>query len=194
MKKILRVFIYLCLFSILLYGFIYLGKKDYSSKVTDAEKFNKEYSFIPVNNPFVYVKSYEVLDIIENKSGIILMGYSSNSWMQAYVKELYNVIKDSNIKKIYYYDLQEDRARKSKNFVMIEDALSSYLKRTDKGDEYLFTPALIFVYDGKIINYDDETSLVPYNMTIEEYWNYYKKDEFANKIRIYLSEYDYSQI
>lgn len=192
MKKFTRNFIYLILFAFLIWCFVYLGKKDFSSTITDAERFSKEYTSIEKENPFVYVGSNRVLEILNNETGIILVGFSSNAWMQEYVKELYPVLKENNINKVYYYDVIEDRTKKTKNFRQIEDLLSKYLKITDMGAEYLFTPALIFVKDGKIINYDDETSLVSYNMRPNTYWNEDAINNFRNKINTYLSEADYN--
>ena len=190
MKKLTRALIYLCLFGLTLGAFVYLGKKDYGTKISDAKKFSREYK-ISENNKFKYVKSYEVLDIIEHKSGVILMGFSNNEWMQYYVRYLNEAVNEDDIKTIYYYDLLEDRTRKNKNFVKIEDIMSSYLKQTDDGKEYLFTPALVFVKNGQIINYDDETSLVSYKTAPESYWTLDQVTNFKNKISIYLGEEDY---
>lgn len=187
MKNLTRMFIYICLFGLAL-GL--LSKKDYGTKISDAKKFSREYK-ISENNKFKYVKSYEVLDIIEHKSGVILMGFSNNEWMQYYVRYLNEAVNEDDIKTIYYYDLLEDRTRKNKNFVKIEDIMSSYLKQTDDGKEYLFTPALVFVKNGQIINYDDETSLVSYKTTPESYWTLDQVTNFKNKISIYLGEEDY---
>lgn len=191
MKK-LRGLIYFILFALLIWGFIYLGKKDFSSTISDSERFSKEYQSIPADNPFTYVGSSGVLKILNGETGIILVGFSSNNWMQEYVKQLYPILKENNIKKVYYYDVIEDRMKKTKNFRQIEDALSKYLKITDMGTEYLFTPALIFVKDGKIINYDDETSLVSYDMQPATYWNSDAITNFKNKINVYLSEVIYN--
>ena len=97
MKKITRNFIYLILFALLIWGFIYLGKKDFSSTITDAERFSKEYTTIEKDNPFVYVGSNKVLEILNNETGIILVGFSSNAWMQEYVRQLYPILKENNI-------------------------------------------------------------------------------------------------
>ena len=99
MKKITRNFIYLILFALLIWGFIYLGKKDFSSTISDGERFSKEYQTIPNDNPFVYVGSNKVLRILNNETGIILVGFSSNAWMQEYVKQLYPILKENNITK-----------------------------------------------------------------------------------------------
>ena len=192
MKKMTRNFIYLVLFAFLIWCFVYLGKKDFSNTITDAERFSKEYTTIDTDNPFVYVNSNRVLNILNNETGIILVGFSSNAWMQEYVRELYPILKENNITKVYYYDVIEDRTKKTKNFRQIEDLLSKYLKITDMGSEYLFTPALIFVKDGKIINYDDETSLVSFDMRPDTYWNEDAITSFHNKINTYLSEADYN--
>ena len=192
MKKMTRNFIYLVLFAFLIWCFVYLGKKDFSSTITDAERFSKEYTIIDTDNPFIYVNSNQVLNILNNETGIILVGFSSNAWMQEYVRELYPILKENNITKVYYYDVIEDRTKKTKNFRQIEDLLSKYLKITDMGAEYLFTPALIFVKDGKIINYDDETSLVSFDMRPDTYWNEDAITNFHNKINTYLSEADYN--
>ena len=192
MKKMTKNFIYLVLFAFLIWCFVYLGKKDFSNTITDAERFSKEYTAIDTDNPFVYVNSNRVLNILNNETGIILVGFSSNAWMQEYVRELYPILKENNITKVYYYDVIEDRTKKTKNFRQIEDLLSKYLKITDMGSEYLFTPALIFVKDGKIINYDDETSLVSFDMRPDTYWNEDAIKSFHNKINTYLSEADYN--
>ena len=68
MKRFTRNFIYLILFAFLIWCFIYLGKKDFSSTITDAERFSKEYTTIEKDNPFVYVGSNKVLEIL-NKIG-----------------------------------------------------------------------------------------------------------------------------
>ena len=193
MKKVLRGMIYLILFAILIWGFIYLGKNDFSTNISDAELFSKEYKAVSSDNPFVYVTSSDVLDILKNKTGIILVGFQSNAWMQEYVKQLYPILRDNNIKKVYYYDVLEDRTKKTKNFREIEDLLSNYLKITDMGVEYLFTPALIFVKNGEVVNYDDETSLVSINMQPNTYWDNDTISAFRDKINIYLSEVDYNE-
>lgn len=191
MKNIMKWLIYIGLFSLLLGGFIYLGKKDYGQEVPDNLKFSREFKSVSQNNKFKYIKSSDVLDILTNKSGVILMGFSSNEWMQYYVRYLNEVVMDNKIQTIYYYDLLEDRVKKTKNFTQIEDLMKDYLKQTDDGKEYLFTPALVFVKDGKIINYDDETSLVAYKTTPKLYWTLDKIENFKNKISLYLGEQDY---
>src|SRR5574344_565399 len=186
MKKLIRIFIYLFLFSLVIGCFIYLGKKDFGNKpinYTDAEKFSMEYPNVGTNNVFNYINSSEVLNIFDHGSGIIYMGFASNEWSQYYVKYLNEVVKDSNIKEIYYYDLLKDRTKQNKNYQKIEKYLADYLDNTDDNKKYLFTPALMVVKEGKINYFNDETSLTKTTDNPKDYWG----EEKINAFKLELS-------
>lgn len=189
MKKYIRYVVYFILFAALIAAFIYLGKKDFSdtSKQSDSERFAAEYS-INKENPFVYSYGSEVVDIIKNKSGIIYLGFSSNDWCKYYIKYLYDVLKENDVKKVYYYDILKDRTKNTKYYLELEDLLSDYLYELDNGNIHVLTPALIFVKDGKIIYFDDETSIERNNLTPDLYWTKDKVDSFKNKINTYIKE------
>ncbi len=194
MKKYIRVIIYLVLFVLLIGAFIYLGKKDFNidKNMTDAKKFSMEYS-IDENNPFKYVYSSEVVDILKNKTGIIYMGFSSNDWSKYYVKYLYEVLKENDIKNVYYYDLLKDRAKYTKNYQIIEEILTDYLYELDNGNIHISTPALIFVKNGKVIYYDDETAIERNNISPNDYWNQERVYLFKSKINNYLRGVNFNE-
>lgn len=189
MKKVVRKIIYCLLFILLIGAFIYLGKKDFSdvSKQSDNVRFAQEYS-INKENPFVYSYGSQIVDIIKNKSGIIYLGFSSNEWCKYYIKYLYDVLRDSDIKKVYYYDILKDRAKNTKHYLELENLLSDYLYKLDNGNIHVLTPALIFVKDGKIVYFDDETSIERNNLTPDLYWTSEKVDAFKSKINTYIKE------
>ena len=189
MKKVVRKIIYCLLFILLIGAFIYLGKKDFSdmSKQSDNVRFAQEYS-INKENPFVYSYGSQIVDVIKNKSGIIYLGFSSNEWCKYYVKYLYDVLRDNDIKKVYYYDILKDRAKNTKHYLELENLLSDYLYKLDNGNIHVLTPALIFVKDGKIVYFDDETSIERNNLTPDLYWTSEKVDAFKSKINTYIKE------
>lgn len=191
MKKYIRIIIYFILFTVLIGAFIYLGKKDFSdtSKQDDNVRFAQEYS-INKDNPFVYSYGTEIVDILKNKSGIIYLGFSSNDWCKYYVKYLYDVLKENDVKKVYYYDILKDRAKNTKYYVELETLLSDYLYELDNGNIHVLTPALIFVKDGNIIYFDDETSIERKNITPDYYWTNDRVDAFKEKINAYINEVD----
>ena len=189
MKKYIRLSIYFILFTALIGAFIYLGKKDFSdtTKKEDNVKFAQEYS-INKDNPFVYTYGSEVVDIIKNKSGIVYLGFSSSDWCKYYIKYLYDVLKDNDVKKVYYYDILKDRTKNTKYYRELENLLSDYLYELDNGNIHVLTPALLFVKDGKVIYFDDETSIERNNLTPDQYWTSERVDTFKNKINTYIKE------
>ena len=194
MKKYLRYGIYAVLFALLIGAFIYLGEKDFKEdkNMSDAQRFAIEYN-IDNNNMFKYSYGSEIVDILNNKTGIIYLGFASNEWSKAYIKNVFDVFRLNNIKKVYYYDLQKDRAVASKYYRQLEKLLSDYLYKLDTSDVKVFTPALLFVKDGKIMHYDDETSIMRSKDTPSEYWTEERVNDFKGKIDSYLKEVNYNE-
>jgi hypothetical protein len=195
LKKAIRYIIYIILFTFLIGCFIYLGKKDFApstANYSDAEKFNLEYNLVPKDNMFVYAHSSDVLDILNGGTGIIYMGFASDEWAQYYTGYLYDAISKSNVKKVYYYDLFMDRMRQTKNYQKIANLLNDYLYDTDNNTKYLFTPAVVFVINGQIIAYDDETAIMKNGISPNDYWTEKNINNFEAKISFYLEEGNYN--
>lgn len=185
MTKTFRKIFYIIAFMLLLGAFIYLGNQEYNiekKQLTDAEKFNLEYPEVSTNNPFKYVDSSEALDILQNKTGYIFMGYSKDIWSQKFAKYLSEVANDKDIETIYYYDLLKDRSEMTKIFKSILEETKDYLVNTDGGDSYLFVPNLFVVKDGIIIYENDESALVKGDIKPDEYWTADKIIEFKNTL------------
>jgi len=189
MKQIIRGIIYFVLFSILIGAFIYLGEKDFNNEVqvSDSERFAQEYN-IESNNVFKYVYAKDVIDILNNKTGMIFMGFSSNDWSKYYIKYLQEIVKENGVKQVYYYDLQKDRTKNNKYYRQIENRLSDYLYKLDTGVVRLSTPSLIIVKNGNIKYFDDETSIERNNISPDYYWSDEKVESFKNRISSYLKE------
>ena len=193
MKNYIRYGIYAILFALLIGAFIYLGEKDFKEQKdqTDAQRFALEYG-IDEDNMFKYSYGSEVVDIIKNKTGVIYLGFSSNEWSRYYVTYLYEVLKINHINTVYYYDIQKDRNVSSKYYRELQRILTPYLYQLDSGEFKLFTPALILVKNGKIIHFDDETSIQRGTMP-SNYWTVDRANEFKVKIDSYLREVNYNE-
>lgn len=193
MKKYIRSIIYFILFAFLITTFVYLGKKDFkNNNLPDNERFAIEYN-ITNNNHFKYVFGSQALDVIKNKTGIVYIGFSSNDWSRYYIKYLNEVLNENNIKQVYYYNLQKDRVKNTKYYRELESILSDYLYELDTGVVRLSTPALVFVKNGKIVYFDDETSIERNNMTPDYYWTQDRIESFKGKIDKYLKEVDFNE-
>lgn len=195
MKKYVRICIYLCLYAVLIGMFIYLGKKDYGNhvvKYSDNEKFNQDYPEIPVDNNFNYINANDVVNLLNNGTGVIYIGFASNEWSQYYVKYMYEALKEKNLDNIYYYDSVKDKSRQSKSYNEIINILKDYLYRNDDDKVDIETPCLIFVKNGVITFFDDETAITRTNMKPSDYWSEDQIATFEAKINSYMDGEDYN--
>ncbi len=103
--------------SLILLLLVGCGKKATSLyKETDAIKFKNEYESlnnklekvnIKENNPIVYSNIDEVNNIIENKSGLIYLGYPECKTCRDSVETLIEAAKQTGLKKIYYLNTKD---------------------------------------------------------------------------------------
>lgn len=155
-------------------------------EITDASKFADEYTEISEDNVFVYASVDEIIDTLENGNGVVYLGFPECQWCQRYVVYLNDVAKENNVDKILYYNIREDRNDNSENYLKIVDLLKDYLQDDEDGNPRIYVPAIIFMNDGKIVGFDDETSLDTKGCSnADEYWT---KDEIKD-LKERLNEY-----
>lgn len=155
-------------------------------EITDASKFADEYTEISEDNVFVYASVDEIIDTLENGNGVVYLGFPECQWCQRYVVYLNDVAKKNNVDKILYYNIREDRNDNSENYLKVVDLLKDYLQDDEDGNPRIYVPAIIFMNNGKIVGFDDETSLDTKNCSnADEYWT---EDEI-NDLKERLNEY-----
>lgn len=184
MKKILLIIVFVFFIG----AFAYLGIKDYSNSsktinLTDSEKFKKEYSSVSKNNIFVYKNADEIIKILENGTGIVYLGFPECPWCLSYVPMLNDIAKSHGIKKIYYFNIKDDRANNTKEYQTIVKILKDYLDYDDEGNKRIYVPEVVFLLNGKILGSDNETAN---GMTSDDkpniYWTEEKKLELNNRL------------
>lgn len=156
LKKFLLGAILVVIGLILLY-FFFIRKDD--NKETDAQKFRNEYSNVSDNNPFVYRNIDQIINILEKGTGVVYLGFPECPWCQAYVPYVEEVAKKVGIDKVYYFNILEDRKNNSEKYQKIVKILNEYIPNDEEGNKRVFVPALIIVKEGKILLFNDETSL-----------------------------------
>lgn len=168
LKKFLLGAILVVIGLILLY-FFFIKKDD--NKETDAQKFKNEYSMVSDNNPFVYRNIDQIINILEKGTGVVYLGFPECPWCQAYVPYVEEVAKKVGIDKVYYFNILEDRKNNSEKYQKIVKILNEYIPNDEEGNKRVFVPALIVVKEGKILLFNDETSLDTKGYEIpEDYW------------------------
>lgn len=181
-KNKTQMVIYLIIFCLLIYGFIYLGKKDYKVKVSDNERFASEFSLVSKDNVFKYVNATDARMVAKGAKGIVLFG-TNNDWVNYYAYILDKVAKEVGIEEIYYYDFIKNRKDNNGTYEDIVKTLSNYVTYNDKGVAEIYAPSLLVVSNDKVILFDSETSFVKGNILPNAYWNSEKIAEKENQIR-----------
>ena len=166
---------------ILIISLSFLFKKD---KMSDAERFAKEYDFT-VNNVFVYRNLDEINKILENGTGVVYLGFPECPWCKGYIPYLNEVAINEHLDKIYYFNILNDRKNNTSSYKKTIELLNDYLKYDNEGNKRIYVPAVIAVNNGKIVGFDDESSLDTKGYeTPEEYW----KNEDLDGLKKRLSD------
>ena len=172
----------------LILSYFFLIKKD-DNKESDREKFKSEYTNVTSDNPFVYRSVDQIINILEKGTGVVYLGFPECPWCQAYVPYVEEVAKKVGIDKVYYFNIKEDRKNNTEEYQKIVKILDVYLPNDDEGNKRIYVPAIIVVRNGKIVEFDDETSKDTKGYkTPEEYWKNENLDALKTKLEKSFNE------
>lgn len=187
-KSKTQMIIYLIVFCLLIYAFIYLGKKDYNVKLPDNERFASEFSMVSEDNVFKYVSAVDARMVSRKAKGIVLFG-TNNEWVDYYAYMVNKIAKEVGIKEIYYYDFTKNRKDNNGTYEDIVKNLSEYVTYNDKGVAEIYAPSLLVVSNDKVLLFDSETSFIKGKTTPNEYWNQQKTLEKEEMLRQVFTQY-----
>ena len=114
-----------------------------TEKLTDAERFANEYS-VSDNNPFQYATIDEVLELFENKSGILFLGDSDSEWSAFAAKVLNQVLKEKEVEEVYYFNPESIKQKNSEKHKLL-------LEKLELEEDYSL-PIVYLITDGKVIS------------------------------------------
>ena len=186
-QKVFYVISFIFLFA----AFIYLGTKNYNApirKLSDQESFTQEYG-ITSDNIYAYKTSQEVLELLNTGSGIIFFAFPENEWSHVYADLLNEVGKSYGIDEIWYYNFYKDRNNDNYYYNNIVRILNAYVPVIDTGEKDLYAPSFVIVREGEIIGYDDETSIVSGDVTVDDYWTMEKQQKKKVELGVLFQKY-----
>lgn len=152
MKKL----VFLLLISMFLITGCSVKKAD---EVTDAEIFASEYA-ISKDNVFKYATIDDVVELLEEGTGIIFFGNSDQDYSLRIVKMFSNLVEENGIDEVYYYNPTVIRDDVTDEYNLLVSLLGNNLNFTEEGDSYLEIPSVYFVRDGEVIGYSDDAAKV----------------------------------
>lgn len=105
---------------------------------------------IPINNKAKYISNNDVLNLFKDGTGVIYFGYSTCPWCRNVVPLLLDVVENSKVDNLYYYNIHSskfDKEFKNDLFKYIE----SYLRKDTNNEYVIAVPDVYFIKNGKII-------------------------------------------
>lgn len=157
----------------------------------DATKFKKEYESlnetkgyikldIDKNNPIEYADYDKLLEVIENGTGIIYLGFPECPWCRNALPVLFDAAKDNEVEVIYYMNILNERdsytvedgklvyatdkegneKKGTKGYFKLLDALEDHLSdyvilfeedEYEVGEKRIYAPSVVFVRDGEVL-------------------------------------------
>ena len=155
----------------------------------DSEKFALEYPLVGSDNIFVYRSIEQTVEILENGTGIVFLGFKECSWCQLYAVFLNDVAQEMKMNRIFYCDIREDRQNNTESYQRIVQLLHGQLQYDDEGRERVFVPDVTIIDSGMIIARDFETSKYTLGYeTAEEYWNEERLVALKDRFRVGMEE------
>lgn len=187
-KSKTQMVIYIIIFCLLIYAFIYLGKKEYKVELPDNEKFSSMFSMVSTDNVFKIVNATEARMVSRGAKGIVLFG-TENEWVNYYAYIVNKIAKEVGIEEIYYYDFTKNRKDNNGTYEDIVKNLSNYVTYNDKGVAEIYAPSLLVVSKDEVLLFDSDTSFIKGKTTPSIYWNSFTQGEKEQNLRAVFTEY-----
>jgi len=158
-------------------------KEEYEALNGEKNTSDKEYKKLSIeeNNPIKYATYDELLDLIDNKTGIIYLGFPECPWCRSALPVLLDAVKDNKIDTIYYMNIKNERdsyvvkdgklthsvdkdgnkIKGTEGYFKLLEALDEHLddyvvtsddKEYEVGEKRIYAPSVIFVREGKVLN------------------------------------------
>ncbi len=189
-KNKIQMVSYIIIFIICIILFIVIGSIDFDKlEESDAIKFNNIYNNVSKDNLYQFATSTDVLNIIQGRSGIVLLGFPENEWTKYYAYYLDEVAKRVGITEINYYDFLRDRENSNGTYETIINHLNNYVPTNDLGIQNIQAPTILIVKNGNILLYDDEVSYIKGDIKPDEYFTKDNINMFEENLELVLNEY-----
>ncbi len=148
MKKLL-ILLFISLITITGCSSIKVSNKN---RMDDSDKFSVEYN-VSKNNPFKYARVHDVIDLLEDGTGIVYFADSDDEKSLYYTELILDTLNTSELDVIYYYNPRNIKENNTKNYKEIVSILEDYLPEDEDSNAYLDMPNLFFVKSGKVIGH-----------------------------------------
>ncbi len=167
--SIIRKIIYLLMFALVIFGFVYLSNK-YENKDTEVKYITDYYKDLK-SEKYEVINGTQMINYVKRGKNIIIIGSETSEWSKKLMTIVDPIFDTFGIDKVYYYDINNDKAQKNSNYYKIKELLKGSLTTTDGSNSNLLAPSIYIVDNGKILYYNTDTVAMKNTIEIDEYWN-----------------------
>lgn len=145
------------------------------------------YTGLPKDHQFEQMKKEDVLNFLKHGTGVLTLGFPECKWCQAYYPDLNEVLKMASLKTKYfniYEQKKSDRAFYDQVATILEKNNTTgkkIVKYDNDGKQVIYVPLVLFVEQGKIVGFDNETSEVS-GMETKDYWTSEKRASLKERL------------
>ena len=149
-RNILKKIIYVILFVLMIFAFIYLSEKYKDNSKEEVKTISNYYPEIN-SDVFNVINGTKLINVIKKDKSIIFIGSQTSRWSRQYIKELNSIFQEIGLDKIYYYDINNDKAQKNSNYYEIRELLNGFLTSTDGSENNLLAHSFYIIDNGKVL-------------------------------------------
>lgn len=150
---------------------------------TDSERFKREYPETPDENRFVYASSEQVIEILEDGSGLIFLGFPECPWCQVITPILDKAAQAEGLDEIHYFNIREARANNDPIYQQLIEELEEYLRTDEDGAPRIYVPDISAVRNGEIVgHFLQETAAGSEQATPETYWTNERSEQAIDQL------------
>lgn len=188
-KGLLRKAIYLVLFIALGVCFVLISEKYKDNSKPDIIEISDYYKGLN-DKQYTVIGGVKFINLLENDGKhLVVIGNHKSEWSKYYVEELDKAIEVSDIKNVYHYDINNDKAQLNSNYYAIVNLLKGSLVTTDGTDSNLLAPSFYIIKDGKVLYYNTDTVAMKNTEKPSKYWTEEEKQEFNTEITNAINKY-----
>lgn len=156
----------------------------------EEKKLKDEYTELKTGDVFCYEDKKDLPSFMEHGTGILFLGFPECPWCQAYLPMMEEVLEASGAECLYY-NIYTDKKADREYYDQIAGLLVS---QNDTGEEIIhydndgkmviYMPLALFIEDGRITAFDDETCMEDSSViSPEDYWTAEKKEALKTKLK-----------
>lgn len=132
-------------------------KQNYEKYNGNMIKYNnKSYKLrnldISKDNPIIYLKKSDVVKRLKKGTEVVLFGNESDLFTREAIPVLFDVANEFDCDIVYYYD-SNNISKDNELYKEVINIIGN--KRKDTVSKYFTTPVLIFIKEGKIVDYHE---------------------------------------